>query len=401
MAVVLGLITAVGPFAIDMYLPSLPTIGGSLHASAAAVQMSMTVFFATLGLCQLLYGPLSDIVGRKPPIYAGLVIFLIGSIGCAMAPSISALVAFRAVQALGACAGMVIPRAIVRDLHTGPDAARLMSLLMLTVSISPILAPLSGSLVLEVTGWRGIFGVLALAATIAFAIAVLQLPETRSVEERAGSSWRGSLGSYGRLLMYPSFMGLVFAGACGISAFFVFIASASFVYIDHYGLSQTEFSLLFAVNAVSFFGCSQLTGTLAGRFGLVAVVRVAVTGFALAMCIGAGLMLAGFDSMPVLIVSLFVGYGCLGLVLPTTAVLALEKHGTIAGTASALMGSVQMITGAAFMGVSGMFANQGPRPMILAIAICAVCAFIVAQSALMGAKDRGGVQARRPVTSES
>ncbi len=145
LAIVLGLITAVGPFAIDMYLPALPSIGGALHASPAAVQMSLMVFFFALGVCQLVYGPLSDLFGRKMPIYVGLAIFTTGSVGCAFAPNVNVLIGFRVLQALGACAGMVVPRAIVRDLYTGHDATRLMSLLMLVVSISPLLAPLTGS----------------------------------------------------------------------------------------------------------------------------------------------------------------------------------------------------------------------------------------------------------------
>ena len=137
LAIVLGLITAVGPFAIDMYLPALPSIGGALHATPAAVQMSLMVFFITLGVCQLVYGPLSDIFGRKMPIYVGLAMFNIGSVGCAFAPNVNVLIGFRVLQALGACAGMVVPRAIVRDLYTGDDATRLMSLLMLVVSHFP------------------------------------------------------------------------------------------------------------------------------------------------------------------------------------------------------------------------------------------------------------------------
>lgn len=154
LAILLGLITAVGPFAIDIYLPALPTLGASLQASPAAVQMSLTVFFVIVGVCQLFYGPISDVFGRKPPIYAGLVIFAVGSIGCALAPTIETLIAFRALQAFGACAGMVIPRAIVRDLYTGHEAARLMALLMLVMSVSPILAPLAGSLIISLWSWR-------------------------------------------------------------------------------------------------------------------------------------------------------------------------------------------------------------------------------------------------------
>jgi len=382
MAILLGLITAVGPFAIDMYLPALPSMGKSLGASAGAVQMSLMVFFIVIGICQLFYGPLSDIVGRKPPIYGGLTIFIIGSIGCAFAPGIEALIGFRVIQAFGACAGMVIPRAIVRDLHTGHDATRLMSLLMLTVSVSPILAPLTGSFVIGAFGWRGVFGVLAIAAALAFLLAATQLKETRPPEERRQSSWRGAFSAYGTLLRDGEFTGLVLVGALGVSSFFVYLGSASFVLINHYGLTPRLFSLCFALNAASFFGFSQLTGTLTQRFGLPKVVRVAASGFALSMVALAAIFAGGADNLFALMVPLFIGYGFLGLVIPTTAVLALEHHGAIAGTASALMGSIQMIVGSAIMALAGLFANGDPQPMAYGIAGCAIAAFLVTQFAL-------------------
>src|ERR1700761_1469850 len=165
-AITLGLISAIGPFAIDMYLPALPDIGRNLHADTGAVQMSLTVFFIALSLGQSVYGPLSDMIGRKAPLYLGLALFSISSLGCALAPSIGALIAFRFLQGLGACAGMVIPRAIVRDLHTGVDATRLMSLLMLVFSISPILAPLTSSFVIQLAGWRSVFWAVLIAAAV-------------------------------------------------------------------------------------------------------------------------------------------------------------------------------------------------------------------------------------------
>ncbi len=382
MAIILGLITAVGPFAIDMYLPALPSMGKSLGAGPGAVQMSLMVFFIVIGICQLFYGPLSDIVGRKLPIYGGLAIFSLGSIGCALAPSIEILIGFRVIQAFGACAGMVIPRAIVRDLYTGHDATRLMSLLMLTVSISPILAPLTGSFVIAAFGWRGVFAVLAIAAIIALVLAVTQLKETRHDHHRAQSSWRGAFGAYGLLLRDGEFISLVLVGALGISSFFVYLGSASFVLIDHFGLTPKLFSLCFALNAASFFGFSQLTGTLTQRFGLPQVVRVAAAGFALAMLVLALVFAAGVDNLFALMAPLFVGYGFLGLVIPTTAVLALEHHGAIAGTASALMGALQMIIGSAIMALAGLFADGTPRPMVFGIAACAIAAFVATQVAL-------------------
>jgi DHA1 family bicyclomycin/chloramphenicol resistance-like MFS transporter len=382
MAIVLGLITAVGPFAIDMYLPALPSMGKSLGASPNAVQMSLMAYFIVIGICQLFYGPLSDIVGRKLPIYGGLAIFAAGSIGCALAPSIDTLIGFRVIQAFGACAGMVIPRAIVRDQYTGHDATRLMSLLMLTVSISPILAPLTGSFVIAAFGWRGVFAVLTIAAAIAFVLAITQLKETRPPEHRGESSWRSAFSAYLLLLRDGEFIGLVLVGALGVSSFFVYLGSASFVLINYYGLTPKLFSLCFALNAASFFGFSQLTGTLAQRFGLPQVVRAAASGFALAMIALALLFAAGVDSLFALMAPLFIGYGFLGLVIPSTAVLSLEHHGAIAGTASALMGALQMIIGSSIMALAGLFANGTPKPMVFGIAACAVAAFLVTQFAL-------------------
>jgi MFS transporter, DHA1 family, multidrug resistance protein len=382
LAIVLGLITAVGPFAIDMYLPALPSIGASLQATPAAVQMSLTVFFIVLGICQLVYGPLSDMFGRKAPIYAGLAIFIIGSVGCAFAPNINVLIGFRVLQSLGACAGMVVPRAVVRDLYTGHDATRLMSLLMLVVSVSPILAPLTGSLIIAAFGWRGIFLALTMAGAIAFLLAAAQLRETREIDDRANSSWASVFAGYGKLLTDADFLGLTLVGAFGVSSFFIYLASGSFVIVSHYGLTPTMFSLCFALNAASFFGFSQLTARMTAKYDLTRVIRVAVSGLANAMSIVAILFLAGVDSLALMMIFLFIGYGFLGLVLPTTAVLSLENHGAIAGTASALMGALQFVVGAAVMAVSGIFVNGAPKPMVIGIAISALIAFAIARVTL-------------------
>jgi MFS transporter, DHA1 family, multidrug resistance protein len=206
-AITLGLLSAIGPFAIDMYLPALPAIGRSLQADTSAVQMSLTAFFIALSLGQSLYGPLSDMIGRKAPLYLGLGLFSVGSVGCALAPNISVLITFRFVQGFGACAGMVIPRAIVRDLHTGIDATRLMSLLMLVFSISPILAPLTGSFVIQLAGWRSVFWVVLVAAIVGCLI-LSTVTETRSPEERVQSSVRSALAAYALLLRDRYFLGL-------------------------------------------------------------------------------------------------------------------------------------------------------------------------------------------------
>ena len=381
-ALVLGLLSAIGPFAIDMYLPALPSIGQSLGASMGAVQASLMAFFIALGIGQIIYGPVSDMLGRKRPLYFGLALFSLASVGCAVAPDIHSLVILRFIQGLGACAGMVVPRAVVRDLHTGHDAARLMSLLMLVFSVSPILAPLAGSLLIESVGWRGVFWAVMVAGVLGLVLLSTSLPETRPAQDRAHSNVGSALTAYGLLLRDRHFLGVVLVGAFGISSFFAYLANSSFVLIDHYGLTPRQYSLAFAANAASFIGISQFTGKLSARFGLVRLVKFAVLGYACTMALVLLFNLAGVDRLDLMIGMLFVGYGFLGLVVPTTAVLALDAHGKIAGTASALMGTLQFVTGAIVMALTGVFADGTARPMVAGIAGSAIVALVLARITL-------------------
>ena len=394
MALILGLLSAIGPFAIDMYLPALPAIGQSLGAEVGAVQWSLTAFFLALGVGQLLYGPVSDMLGRKPPLYFGLGLFTLASMGCALATDIDTLVALRFVQGLGAAAGMAIPRAVVRDLHTGTEAARLMSLLMLVFSVSPILAPLAGSALIAVTGWRGVFWAVALAATAGLALVFTTLSETRPASKRVQSSLASALHAYGLLLRDRHYLGLVFIGGCAMSGFFVYLASSPFVLINHYGLTPTQYSLAFSVNAVAFIGASQLTGALGERFGLVRVVKAAASASGAVMLVLLGYYLAGGDRLAVLIALYFIASAFMGLVIPTTSVLALEQHGAIAGTASALLGTLQMLTGAAAMGVVGLFSSGQPLPMVVGMAAGALVGVALTWLTL-GRVHSGALQERR------
>jgi len=386
-AIVLGLISAVGPFAIDMYLPALPSIGSDLSASSGAVQMTLLAFFLAVSAGQVLVGPLSDMIGRKAPLYGGLGLFAAGGIGAALSPTIEWLIFFRFVQGFGACAGMVVPRAIVRDLHTGPEATRLMSLLMLVFSVSPLLAPLTGSIIIGHLGWRAIFWVVTGAAVAGIVLLALFQAETRPPEERIGSGIRTAITSYWYLLRDGRFLALTFIGGFGISSFFVYLSVSSFVFIDHFGLSPFQYSLAFSFNAISFFAMAQLTGMLTERYGLERVVRVAVAGYLVFMALLFALTLVGIDSVEVLMGLLFIGYGFLGLVLPTTSVLALDDHGPIAGAASALMGTLQFVAGVLAMALVGYFSNGTALPMVAGIAGCALVAFLLAQFAV-GRRDR-------------
>lgn len=387
-ALVIGFLAAVGPFAIDMYLPSLPEVAADLGASTQATQTTLSAFFAAFGLSQLVYGPLSDQFGRKPPLYVGLSIFLAGTIVCALAPTIGFLVFGRLVQGIGAATVMVVPRAMIRDLHTGPAATRLMATVMLVISVSPMLAPLAGSGVMAVSGWRAIFWVLAVGAVISLVVTAVALSETLPPERRVPARPRQLVMGTWRLLRDPEFMGLSFIAGFGMASFFVFLASASFVYTSEFGLSPTGFSIAFAINALGFFATTQVAASLGERHGMARVVRSAVIAFAIVACLLVLLVLAGFGSLPVIVAMLFAGNAFLGLVIPSVAVMALDPHPDIAGLASSLGGTIQMLTGGLMIAAAGPFFDGTSLPMVSAIAICGVLACLTALATFRRRQER-------------
>jgi MFS transporter, DHA1 family, multidrug resistance protein len=291
-------------------------------------------------------------------------------------------VAGRFLQGLGGAVLMVVPRAIIRDMHTGPAATRLMAMLMLVISVSPFLAPLAGSALIAIWDWRSIFLVLGGAAAISLLMTLFLLPETLAPAQRvavnARSLWHGTK----LLLTDRSFMGLTFLGGFAMGSFFVFIASASFVYTDAFGLSPTGFSLAFAVNAIGFFAASQFAASAGERFGTHAVVSVATAGFACATFILLALALLGLASLPVVVGGLFVANAFLGLVIPSTMVMALDDHGEIAGLASSLGGTLQMLAGGAIISLTGPFFDGTVVPMLAAIALCGLAALILSRLVL-------------------
>ena len=395
LALVLGLLSAIGPFAIDMYLPALPAIGRALHADEHQVQLSLMAFFLSFALSQIVYGPASDMVGRKPPLYFGIALFALGSIGCALAPDIRWLVAFRFVQGLGGGAPNVITRAVVRDLHTGAEATRLMSLLMLVFSVSPILAPLVGSLIIDAGGWAAIFWAIAVIGLLGLALTGFALEETRPPAERTRSDIASTGRAFALLVRDPHFMGLTGVMSFGIGAFFIYLSNSSFVLINHYGLTPRQYSIAFAANAASFIGASQLAGRLAHRYGLKRVVSVSVAGFALAMCAGSALNVSGVDGLAPMIAMLMIGFGFLGLVVPATSVMALDHHGEIAGAASALMGTLQMVLGAVIIALMGLFVDGTARPMLMGIAGVALLTWALTWVSLRGDQHAPAAAATR------
>lgn len=373
-ALVLGLLALVGPFAIDMYLPAMPGIAAGFGTSETAVQATLTAYFIAFGAAQLVYGPLADRFGRRPPVFLGLAIFIAGSAGAALAGSIESLIAWRALQGLGGAALMVVPRAIVRDLYTGPQATRLMAMIMLVISVSPMLAPLAGSAVIAFAGWRTIFAVLTAAGLLSLLVTALAQPETLPPARRLPINARALARGARQLLGDPGFMGLTLVGGFGMASFFVFLASAPFVYVSQFGLSPTGFSLAFAINAVGFFSASQAAGYLGDRMGMRALVRRGTAGFALCTLVLFALGLAGAATLPVIVAGLFCANLCLGVVIPTAMVLALDDHGENAGLAASLGGTLQMLAGGVMILVAGPFFDGTALPMLGAIAVCGLAA---------------------------
>ncbi len=382
MALLLGLLSAVGPFAIDMYLPALPEVASDLKTTEAGAALTLTSYFIAFGIAQMVYGPMADAVGRKPPLVIGVAIFLLASVAASLAPSIQWLIAARAVQGFGAATLMAVPRAVIRDMASGPAAARMMAAIMIVISVSPMLAPLTGSIVMAWGGWREIFAVLAVAALLSLSLILFVLPETLAPEHRRPVRPAAMMQGAVLLIRDRRFMGLTLIGGFGMASFFVFLASASFVYTRQYGLSPTGFSLAFAVNAVGFFSASQLAGRLAERHGLERVIALAITGFAGATLSLTALVWLGFDSLPVVVIGLFLGNFCLGLAMPTAMVMSLDPHPDIAGLASSLGGTIQMLTGGAMIGLAGLFLDNSAATMVPAIALCALLAWITAWASL-------------------
>ncbi|MCB9992334.1 MAG: multidrug effflux MFS transporter [Hyphomicrobiaceae bacterium] len=385
MALILGLMALIGPFAIDMYLPALPRLADDLGTTETASQMTLTSYFIAFAVAQLFYGPASDMFGRKKPIYAGLAVFALASLGCAFAPDISWLIAFRFFQGLGAAGVMSIPRAIIRDRYTGAEATRLMSTIMLVISVSPMLAPLAGSIIIVPFGWRAVFIAVVLATIVSVLLTMFVLPETLPPEERVPFKLGEMLHAFGILLRDVNFIGLTFIGGLGMAAFFTFLGSASFVYMDFFGLDPTQFSIAFAAGAAGFFIASQFAANAMRWFGPTNLIRGATLGYAAFMLALLAIFLAGLGNIWIMIIMLVLANIFMGFIMPSSMVLSLEEHGHIAGAAASLGGTLQMVLGTITMAVGSAVYNGTPLPMLIIMAICASGTLVLA---LLTVKNR-------------
>jgi MFS transporter, DHA1 family, multidrug resistance protein len=373
LVLILGSLSAFGPLSIDMYLPSLPSLSRDLGASASAAQLTLSACLLGLALGQVIAGPLSDTLGRRRPLLVGLVAYILASLLCVVAPSISILIGLRLVQGTAGAAGIVIARAIVRDRYSGIAAARFFSILMLVSGIAPIAAPVIGGLLLRFTSWRGVFIILALLVTLMLLAVITGLGETLPPERRQSGELRTTLATFRHLLTDRLFVG--YALSCGLSfaAMFSYISGSPFVIQDIYGLSPQAFSLIFGTNALGIAIMGQVSGRLVGRVSprrllAGALTAVALGSVALLVVVIAHIGLGG------ILPALFVVVASQGMVLPNATALALADHPRTAGSASALLGVLQFALGATIAPLVGVAGPTTALPMAVVIAALGISA---------------------------
>ncbi|MBC6982780.1 multidrug effflux MFS transporter [Caulobacter sp. 17J80-11] len=367
---ILGALTAFSPMSIDMYLPSLPAIARDLHGTATGAQQTVAAFFVGLALGQLIYGPLSDRIGRRGPLLAGIALYLVATVGCAFAPTMPALVGLRFVQALGGCAGVVVARAVVRDRFDHQESARVFSVLMLIMGVAPILAPLAGGWIMAATGWRTIFWAL-FAFGAATGVAVLfGLPESRSEATAARARAETPLAAYLALLKNRGVMAFILAGGLTSAAMFTYIAASPELVIETYGVPATRFGWVFGANAVGIIGASQLNRLVLRRHAPDQVLRAS----ALCACAAALLLLAAalteVGGLLRILVPLFFAIAAQGFSAPNAVASALALDPARAGSLSALFGAVQFGLGATGAALVGVFHDGSAVPMATVIAVC-------------------------------
>ncbi|MGN6871807.1 MAG: multidrug effflux MFS transporter [Solirubrobacteraceae bacterium] len=374
--VILGGLSAFGPLSMDMYLPGLPSLTREFGASASTGQLTLTACMLGIAAGQLFVGPLSDTLGRRRPLLAGLVGYILASLACAAAPSIWALIALRFIQGTLGGAGVVIARAIVRDIFSGAEAARIFALLMAVMGVAPVFAPLVGGQALAITSWRGIFVVLAAIGVPLLMATLAWLPETLPPDRRHGGGLRATVRTFGRLVTDRSF--IVPASSFGLAAavLFAYIAGSSFVLEDVYGVSPQMFSLVFAVNSAGLIGMSQLGGHLVGRFGAAALLRFALGGVAVGSVAVLVVTLAHAGLAPLLI-SFFVILSFNGMVFPNATAVSLSEQEGALGSASALLGVGQFGTGAVISPLVGLAGADDAVPMAVLIGACGIAALAV------------------------
>ncbi|MGG1555424.1 multidrug effflux MFS transporter [Paenibacillus ferrarius] len=375
LVLVLGLLASFGPLSLDMYLPALPVIAGDLETTTSLAQMSLTACMLGLSLGQLVAGAISDVRGRRIPLLIGLAVYGVSSALCIWAPTIGAFLLLRFIQGMAGAAGIVISRAIVRDLYEGVALTKFIALLMLVNGAAPILAPIIGGQLLEFGDWRDMFGVLSLFGVAMLMAVVLGLKETHPPERRTQSGLGHTLRVFRRLLTHRLFMGYALTQGLVFAAMFAYISGSPFVLQELFGLSPQQFSLVFAVNGVGIILSGQLTGRLAGR---VSSVRLLGGGLAIAACGGALLLAAVLfgGGLTLILPAFFLIVSSVGPVSISTSSLALQEQGEVAGSAAALLGLMTFVIGGLVAPLVGLGGSGTAVPLGVIIAVLELGAMV-------------------------
>jgi DHA1 family bicyclomycin/chloramphenicol resistance-like MFS transporter len=374
---VLGGLTALPPLSMDMYLPALPEVTRALGSSAATVQLTLTACLAGMALGQLVVGPLSDKLGRRRPLLIGMVVYVFATAICALAPNAELLIAFRLLQGLAGAAGIVIARAMVRDMYDGVEMARFFATLMLISGVAPVIAPVIGGQVLRVTDWRGIFYVLTGVGVVLTLVVWKWLHETLPQDRRHTGGVREALHTMRGLLADRVFTGYMLTGGFAFAALFAYISASPFVVQEIYGASPQTFSLLFGINSIGLIAAGQINGkVLVGRVPLDKVLAV---GLAVITLAGLALLLMtsgvfGKVGLWPVAAGLFVLMSAMGLIMPSTNTQALMRTPHAAGSASALLGTSSFLVGAIASPLVGIAGEATAVPMAVVQLVCALLA---------------------------
>jgi DHA1 family bicyclomycin/chloramphenicol resistance-like MFS transporter len=370
----LGLLTAMGPFSIDLYLPAFSEIASSLGTDISSVSLSLSSFFIGLAFGQIMYGPLLERFGRKKPIYFGLSLYVLTSIGIAMAASVEMMILLRFFQAIGSCAGLVSARAIIRDLFDGQEMAKVFSTLIMVVAISPIIAPSIGGILSTHFHWSVIFLVLMGMALVVLLGTIFLVPETKGADPEHSLRLSKVFGNYKTVFKHPVFFVNAFSAAIAYAGLYAYLSGSPHLYLDLLGLTEQQYGWIFAIIASGLITATQINNRLLKKYTSEQIVRttlvvqamVGVSFLLFSWLIGVNLYLTTF--------LLFAFLMCLGFIFPNASALSLEPMGHMAGNASALMGGIQMAVGAGASALVGLFHNTTSIPMATIMAVCSLLA---------------------------
>ncbi|MDA3046543.1 multidrug effflux MFS transporter [Campylobacter sp. VBCF_06 NA8] len=367
--IVLAYMSAVAPLSTDMYLPALKNVQTSFETSEFYTQLSISAFFVAFALGQLIYGPLSDIYGRRKPLLAGVALFIVASILCANTQNIYAFIFFRFVQALGGCAGVVIARAVINDKFDTAQGASVLALMMIVGSIAPMLAPTFGAFILDFGGWRVIFGTLFVLGIILFCMIFLGLRESAIIDKSLKLGFKPVFINYARILQNRKFFIFTLSSALTMAAMFAYITGSAFVFKEHFGLSSKEFGLIFGVNALSMTIFSAINAKIVQKISPFVILQFAFLAMIVgALCLlGCGLLGLGFWAFEV---CLFFTLGMKGLIIPNAVVLAMARFKGKSGSASAVLGAVQMAVAGLIAAIVGAAGANHPFSLAVVMAIC-------------------------------